>query len=64
MTNFTDNDFLLIFKYINGEEVDSDVFEDLKKKLEYNVKLIELRSEFMNRAEELDKQYLKKDEDK
>lgn len=64
MTNFTDNDFLLIFKYIEGEEVDSDVFEDLKKKLEYNVKLIELRSEFMNRAEELDKEYLKKDEDK
>ena len=64
MTNFTDNDFLLIFKYINGEEVEHDVFEDLKKKLEYNVKLIELRSEFMNRAEELDKEYLKKEEDK
>ena len=64
MTNFTDNDYLLIFKYINGEEVDHDIFEDLKKKLEYNVEIIKLRSEFMNRVEELEKEYSKKDEDK
>lgn len=60
--NFTDNDYLLINDIINGEEVDKDLLEEVKQKLEYNVALINLRKEFMDRAEELDKKYIKKED--
>ena len=60
--NFTDNDYLLINNIINGEEVDKDLLEEVKQKLEYNVALINLRKEFMDRAEELDKKYIKKED--
>lgn len=60
--NFTDNDYLLINDIINGEEVDKNLLEEVKQKLEYNVALINLRKEFMDRAEELDKKYIKKED--
>lgn len=59
--NFSDNDYIVINDVINGKEVDKDILEDVKQKLEYNVELINLRREFMNKAEELDKKYSKED---
>ena len=59
--NFSDNDYIVINDVINGKEVDKDILEDVKQKLEYNVELINLRREFMNKAEELDKKYTKED---
>lgn len=60
--NFTDNDYIIINDIVNGKEVDKDLLEEVKQKLEYNVELINLRKEFMDRAEELDKKYIKKEE--
>lgn len=57
--NFSDNDYIVINDVINGKEVDKDILADVKQKLEYNVELINLRREFMNKAEELDKKYTK-----
>ena len=60
--NFSDNDYIIINDIVNGKEVDKDLLEEVKQKLEYNVELINLRREFMNRAEELDKKYIKKED--
>ena len=56
----TDNDLILINDYILGKDVDKDLLEDVKLKLAYEVEKINLRTEFMTRAEALDKKYIKK----
>lgn len=58
----TDNDLILINDYILGKEVDKDLLEDVKLKLAYEVEKINLRTEFMTRAEALDKKYIKKED--
>ena len=64
MNNFTDHDFLVLNKLVNEEGASDDELAEVKQKLAYNAELIKLRQEFMNRAEEIDKKYIKKDEDK
>ena len=58
--NFTDNDYIIINNLINGDGASNDELAEVKQKLEYNVELINLRKEFMDRAEALDKKFIKK----
>lgn len=60
--NFTDNDYIILNKLVNGDGATDDEIKEVEQKLEYNVELINLRKEFMNRAEELDKKYIKKED--
>ena len=60
--NFTDNDYIIINNIINGDRVSDDELAEVKQKLEYNVEAINLRKEFMDRAEALDKKFIKKED--
>ena len=57
LVNITDNDLKLMYKYLLGEEVEKDLIEELKSKLEYCVSQIDVRNEYMDKVEELNKKY-------
>ena len=67
LVNITDNDLKLMLKYIKGEEVETDLMDELENKLEYCVSQIDVRNEYMDKVEELNKKYEeahKREEDK
>lgn len=57
LVNITDNDLKIMYKYLLGEEVENDLIEELKGKLEYCVSQIDVRNEYMDKVEELNKKY-------
>ena len=57
LVNITDNDLKIMYKYLLGEEVENDLIEELKGKLEYCVYQIDVRNEYMDKVEELNKKY-------
>ena len=57
LVNITDNDLKIMYKYLLGVEVENDLIEDLKGKLEYCVSQIDVRNEYMDKVEELNKKY-------
>lgn len=57
LVNITDNDLELMYKYLLGEEIEKDLIEELKGKLEYCTSQIKVRNEYMDKVEELNKKY-------
>lgn len=68
LVNITDNDLKIMYKLLTSDEgVSDDEIEELKGKLEYCVSQIDVRNEYMDKVEELNKKYEeahKKEEDK
>lgn len=67
MANITDNDLKLIREYLKDKNDLSDELKDLSNKLEYCVLMINLRNEYMDNVENINKQFedkLKGKEDK
>lgn len=57
LVNITDNDLILMEKYLKGETVDADLLEELGNKLTYCVTQINIRNEYMDKVEEVNKEY-------
>lgn len=57
LVNITDNDLVLINKYLLGEEIENDLLEELKNKLAYCVTQINVRNDYMDKVEEINKEY-------
>lgn len=66
LVNITDNDLMNMNKLINGEGLADDLLEELANKLDYCVTQIKIRNEYMDKVEEVNKEYkdkLKEKED-
>ena len=58
LVNITDNDLKLMYKLLTSDEgISDDELEELKGKLEYCVSQIDVRNEYMDKVEELNKKY-------
>lgn len=67
LVNITDNDLINISKLLNGDGLTDDLLEELTNKLDYCVTQIKIRNEYMDKVEEVNKEYkdkLKEKEDK
>lgn len=66
LVNITDNDLINISKLLNGDGLTDDLLEELTNKLDYCVTQIKIRNEYMDKVEEVNKEYkdkLKEKED-
>ena len=67
LVNITDNDLINMSKLLNGDGLSDDLLEELTNKLDYCVTQIKIRNEYMDKVEEVNKEYkdkLKEKEDK
>jgi hypothetical protein len=60
MANITDNDLKLMREYLKDKEDLSDELKDLSNKLEYCVLMINLRNEYMDNVDNINKQFEEK----
>ena len=66
LVNITDNDLINMSKLLNGDGLSDDLLEELTNKLDYCVTQIKIRNEYMDKVEEVNKEYkdkLKEKED-
>ena len=67
MVNITDNDLKLMYQLMTDKGLSDDELEELTNKLEYCVKMIDLRNTYMDNVDNINKQFedkLKGKEDK
>ena len=57
MVNITDNDLKLMYQLITDKGLSDDELEELTNKLEYCVKMIDLRNNYMDSVDNVNKEY-------